>query len=356
MTTSTDEEITGLADRARAAQERWARVPIRERARLLLRFHDRILENESQVLNTIQSETGKSRQDAFGELYSLAGTARYYAFHGPGHLQEQHVRGALPGVTGARLGWRPHRLVGLITPWNYPFLLSIGDALPALLAGCGVLVKPSERTPLSAILGLQFLCEAGLDPDLVGLVQGGGTQGENVIGEVDYLAFTGSGKTGRKVAVACAHRMIGCSLELGGKNPMVVLEGSPIGNVVEALVAGACANAGQACIGVERVYVAASLHDEFLHKASERFRSLKVGWSTDWTIDLGSLISPDHLEKVYGHVTDAVEKGARVVTGGRKRPDLGPAFIDPTVLTDVSEDAMASREETFGPVISVYPV
>ncbi len=353
---STEDEIRAAATRARSAQAVWADTPIRQRARLLVNFHDRLFARETEVLNTIQSETGKSRKDAFGELCTLAGTARYYAYHGPRHLNERRLRGGIPLVTGSRVVWKPYPLTGFISPWNYPLLLSMGDMLPALVAGSAALLKPSERTPLSAELGRAILVQAGCDPDLVGIVHGGPNLTSSLIREVDYLAFTGGSKTGQAVRVAAATAMIDCSLELGGKNPMIVLSGTRVDQAVKSLVAAASTNAGQACIGIERVYVASSMYEEFLEKTATRMAAVRVDWSTEWDVDIGSLIGVDHLKTICRRIEDAVSRGARIMTGGKARPDLGPAFIAPTLLADVPPDALISREETFGPVVSVEPV
>lgn len=353
---SSPDEIRATAVRARSAQEKWASTPIRDRARLLVRFHDRLFDHESEVLDTIQSETGKSRKDAFGELCTLAGTARYYAFHGPRHLSERRLGGAIPLITKSRITWKPYPLTGFISPWNYPLLLSIGDILPALVAGSAVLLKPSEKTPLSAELGRALLVESGCDPDLIGMVHGDGNVASNLIGEIDFLAFTGGTTTGQAVRVAAAKLSVGCSLELGGKNPMIVLKGTPVDRAVRSLVTAATTNAGQACIGIERVYVASSLYEEFLEKAATRMTAVRMGWSTEWDIDIGSLISVDHLESIRKRIEDAVSRGARIVTGGNARPDLGPAFMEPTLLRDVPKTALIATEETFGPVVSVEPV
>ncbi len=356
VTVSTDEEIKFLASRARSAQKKWAEMAIRKRARLLIRFHDLLLSRESKVLDVIQSETGKSRKDAFGELSTLVGTARYYAYRGPAHVGERRFRGAIPWVTGSRVLWKPYPLVGFISPWNYPLLLGLGDILPALVAGSSALLKPSERTPLSAQLGRELLIEAGRDPDLIGLVHGDGQQASTLIHEVDYVAFTGGNRTGQIVRNAAAKRMIGCSLELGGKNPMIVLEGARVDEAARGLASAASTNSGQACIGIERVFVASSLYEQFLEKAAARMAEVKVGWSGEWDFDIGSLIGTDHLERILALIEDAVGRGATVVTGGRARPDLGPAFIEPTLLAEVPEDALISREEVLGPVVSVERV
>jgi len=349
-------ELASTGARARQAQQKWSRLSFRERAGIIARFHDRIIDRSAQILDAIQLETGKTRRDAFAEVVSVAGTARYYLTHGESILAFRKKRGAVPFITSSRLEHRPYGIVGLITPWNYPFLLSMGDALPALLAGNAVILKPSELTPLSAILGRELMVDSGLDPDLLGIAHGAGDVGGELIHHVDYIGFTGGSTTGRKVAMAAAERLIPCSLELGGKNPMIVLKGAPLREAAMGLLSGAFSNAGQTCISVERVYVEAPIFEEFSQIVATATKKLKLGWSPSWDLDVGSLIHAAHAEKVLGHIEEAVHGGARVLAGARQRPDLGPAFVEPTVLTRVSHRASISTQETFGPVISMYPV
>ena len=319
-------------------------------------FHDRLIDHSARILDTIQLETGKTRRDALAEVVTVAGTARYYLTHGKSILASRRKRGAVPLVTRSLVEHQPHGIVGLITPWNYPFLLSIGDALPALLAGNAVILKPSELTPLSAILGRELLVDSGLNPDLFGIVHGAGDVGQSLIQHVDYIGFTGGSATGRKVAVAAAERLIPCSLELGGKNPMIVLKGASLKAAAAGLLAGAFSNAGQTCISVERVYVESSIFEAFSNIVADESRKLSLGWSPSWDLDMGSLIHAAHADKVMGHIDEAVQGGARVLSGGQRRPDLGPAFVEPTVLSHVSQRSSISSQETFGPVISMYPV
>lgn len=349
-------EIAATAARARQAQQNWSKLPFSSRAKVIAGFHDRILDRSAQILDAIQLETGKTRRDAFAEVISVAGTARYYLSHGESILAARGKRGAVPLVTRSVLEHRPYGIVGLITPWNYPFLLTLGDALPALLAGNAVVIKPSELTPFSAILGMEFLVDSGLEPDLLSIVNGAGEVGSELIRHVDYIGFTGGSVTGRKVAVAAAERLIPFSLELGGKNPMIVLKGAPLKEAARGLLSGAFANAGQTCISVERVYVEASIFEEFSQIVADATTQIKLGWSPSWDLDMGSLIHADHAEKVMGHVDQAVQGGARVLAGGRRRTDLGPAFVEPTVLTHVNHRSSISTQETFGPVVSMYPV
>jgi succinate-semialdehyde dehydrogenase/glutarate-semialdehyde dehydrogenase len=342
--------------RARDAQRNWKQLRFADRAGVIRRFHDLILDRRETILDTIQSETGKARRDALAEIATVAGTARYYLSHGAQHLQSRRRSSAVPAITSAEVVYKPHGLVGLITPWNYPFLLGIADALPALLAGNAVLIKPSELTPLSAVLARDLLVECGLDSNLLAVLHGAGEAGTELIRHVDYVGFTGGTVTGRKVAVAAAERLIPFSLELGGKNPMIVLEGAPLDAVAAGLIAGAFSNSGQTCISVERVYVQESVYDEFAHRLTAKTAALKLGWSKSWDIDIGSMISREHAEKVLKRVGRAVGEGAQVLSGGKSRRDLGAAFVEPTILANVTDSMPISREETFGPVVALYPV
>jgi succinate-semialdehyde dehydrogenase/glutarate-semialdehyde dehydrogenase len=323
---------------------------------VVARFHDLALDQSGKVLDTVQSETGKSRRDALAELVTVAGTARYYLSHGEGFLAARRKRGAIPLITRSVLQHRAHGLVGLITPWNYPFLLPVGDAIPALLAGNAVMIKPSEVTPLSALLGKALFLESGLDPNLLNIVQGGPEIGAGLIRHVDYVAFTGGTATGRKVAMAAAERLIPFSLELGGKNPMVVLKEAPLEQAAAALVAGAFANAGQTCIAIERVYVETPVFDRFAKLVADGASQIKVGWSQSFDLDMGSMIHPAHAAKVQQRIDAAVRAGASVLAGARRRSDLGDAFVEPTVLTQVRSKDEIAVEETFGPVVTLHPV
>jgi succinate-semialdehyde dehydrogenase / glutarate-semialdehyde dehydrogenase len=350
----TASQLVDVAGGARTAQRSWRKTSYPERARIIARFHDLALERSPKVLDTIQSETGKSRRDALAELVTVAGTARYYLAHGERFLAERRRRGAIPIVTQSVLAYRPHGLVGLITPWNYPFLLTVGDAIPALLAGNAVLIKPSEVTPLSASYGRSLLIESGLDPDLLIIVHGGPEIATDLIRLVDYIAFTGGTVTGRKVALAAAERLIPFSLELGGKNPMIVLRDAPLDQAAAALVAGAFANAGQTCIAIERVYVAAPVFDKFAALVTDN--TGKIGWSQSFDMDMGSMIHAEHAAKVQSKIDSAIRAGARVLVGARRRSDLGNAFIEPTVLAQVDRQDTIAVEETFGPVVSLHRV
>ncbi|HMF01837.1 MAG TPA: succinic semialdehyde dehydrogenase, partial [Terriglobia bacterium] len=349
-------DVSRALSPAREAQHRWRQLSLAARARVVRRFHDLVLDERNRILDTIQSESGKARRDAFAEIVTVAGTARYYLANAADYLKVKRRQPAVPAITSAEIVYKPHGIVGLITPWNYPFLLGIADAIPALLAGNAVLVKPSELTPLSANCARELFIESGLDPNLLHVFHGGADVATDVIRYVDYVAFTGGVNTGRKVAIAASERLIPFSLELGGKNPMVVLQGASLENAATGLMVGAFSNSGQTCISVERAYVQEQVYEEFMRRLIEMTRALKLGWSRSWDVDMGSLINADHAGKVLNRIERAVDEGARIATGGKLRPDLGPAFIEPTILTNATDAMPISKEETFGPVVTVYPV
>ncbi|MBC7461912.1 MAG: aldehyde dehydrogenase family protein [Thermoleophilia bacterium] len=354
---ASESDVDAAFVRARAAQAAWAGHAARERARLLLRFHDVLLRRMDDVLDVIQSETGKARRDALTEVMAVASVAREYGLRGPRILKPQRRRGGIPILTSSRVHRVPYPVVGVISPWNYPFLLSIGDAIAALVAGSAVVIKPAELAPLSAVLARRLLVDAGMPPELVQLVQGSGEQvGGWLIERADYVCFTGSTRVGRIVAEAAGRRLVPCSLELGGKNPAIVTADADLDDVVEGLVAGAFANSGQSCISLERAYVERGIYEPLVAALSARTRGLTLATSDGWRTDVGSLVGTDHAGKVAEQVARAIADGAIAVAGGQPRPDLGPAVFEPTVLTNVPDATPLAREETFGPVIALYPV
>ena len=352
----TPEDVTYAFERARTAQEAWAARPFHERARVLARFHDVVLDHKTEALDIIQLESGKARLHAFEEVMDVALVSRYYAYHGEAAIDRERRDGFLPGLTRVEVNHVPVGVVGIIAPWNYPLTMAITDALPALLAGNAVVVKPSETTPFSALLAADLLDEAGLPRDLLHIVPGdGSTLGPTLIGEADYLHFTGSTETGRIVAKQAAEHLIGCSLELGGKNPMIVLDDADIEKAVEGAVRGVFSNSGQLCISIERLYVQRPIYRQFMDRFVERVNEMRVEAGYAWDIDMGSIISQDQLDKITSHVEDAVARGATVAAGGHALPDVGPLFYAPTILENVPPEADLFDAETFGPVVAVYP-
>jgi succinate-semialdehyde dehydrogenase/glutarate-semialdehyde dehydrogenase len=350
-------DVSAAVTRAREAQQSWAERPVAERAAVLSRYHDRVLAHREELLDLMQLESGKARQDALEELLDVATNARYYASEGPGMLTSERRRGAIPLLTKTVEHRHPVGVVGVISPWNYPLTLAVSDALPALLAGNAVVLKPDEHTPFTALRAVELLREAGLPDDLFQVVTGRGPDlGEPLISSVDFLQFTGSSEVGRIVAAQAGEHLIDCSLELGGKNPMLVLPDADVGAAAEGAVRGSFTTAGQLCISFERIYVHESVFDDFCDEFVERTRRLTLGGSLDYDPDVGSMLSAEQVEKTERHVDDAVAEGATLLTGGRRREDLGPHFFEPTVLTDVLDSATLFDEETFGPVAAVYEV
>jgi succinate-semialdehyde dehydrogenase/glutarate-semialdehyde dehydrogenase len=351
-----EDDVSVAVDRARAAQPSWAALSFSQRAGVFLRFHDLLLARQDEILDLIQLENGKARAHAFEEVMDTAVVARYYARRAKRFLSPKRRMGALPLLTQTHERRVPVGVAGFIVPWNYPFNLGMTDAIPALLAGNAVVLKPDPQTSLTALWGINLLYEAGLPKDVALVVTGDGPAAGGAIAKfVDFVMFTGSGRTGRTVATQAAERLIGCSLELGGKNPMIVLADADLDAAADGAVRGCFVGAGQVCISIERIYVEQPAYREFLDKFAARTRAVKLGAAFDYSMDVGSMTSERQVQTAEAHVADALAKGATAITGGRRRPDLGPLFYEPTILTGVREGMILFAEETFGPVVSVYP-
>lgn len=350
------EDVASAVVSARGAQREWTRTSVARRGEILLAFHDLLLARQEQVLDLIQWETGKARYHAWQEVAQVAAIARHYARRARHYLAPRRVRGMVPGLTKVREVRVPKGVVGVISPWNYPLYLGAGDVLPALLAGNAVVSKADSQTPLTLLWTRALMAEAGLPDDLWQIVTGSGSVvGTALTDAVDFVCFTGSTATGRTVAERAARRLIGASLELGGKNPLIVREDADIAAAAAGTAAAAFANTGQMCIHIERVYVHEKVYDAFRDELVRVTRALRLGQSYDYSVDIGPLVSPARLAAVQAHIDDAAGKGATVLAGGRPRPDLGPLCFEPTILEGVTPDMAVFGEETFGPVISLYP-
>ncbi|HEX7740639.1 MAG TPA: succinic semialdehyde dehydrogenase [Marmoricola sp.] len=350
-------DVAEAAARGRVAQEAWAARPISERAAILVRFAQLVLKDRDRLIDVVQWETGKSRVHATIELLGLPAVTAHYASNAASYLGEHKAASGTPGVVRARVAHRPKGLIGVIAPWNYPLFLAVGDVIPALIAGNAVISKADSQAPLSLLAARALAEDAGLPDDVWQVVAGRGSRiGPALIEHVDHLAFTGSTETGRALAAECGRRLIGASMELGGKNPMIVRADADIDAAVTGAVQACFSNAGQVCIGIERIYVHESRFDEFVAALGGATQKITLGASYDFTHEMGSLTSAEQLEVTRAHIEDAVAKGARVVAGGKARPDLGPYFHEPTVLVDVTPEMELFAAETFGPVVSVYPV
>ena len=353
----TAEDVEAAADAARRAQRDWGHRPATDASKVLLRFAKLLLARQDEVLDLIQLENGKARRHAFEEIIDIAQVSRYYARTAPRYLQPHRRAGAFPALTQTWEYHHPKGVVGVISPWNYPLTLGISDALPALAAGNAVIAKPDSQTPYTALWAAELLEEAGLPPGVLQVVTGSGQElGTPVIEQSDFLMFTGSTQVGRAVAGQAAKRLIDYSMELGGKNAILILADAELGKTVPGAARAAFSNTGQLCISMERMYIDTAVWDQFVPRFVKATKSLRLGHSLDYKYDIGSLISAKQLDTVIRHVNDAVSKGATLLAGGKARPDIGPYFYEPTIVTGASPGMTLYAEETFGPVVSLYRV
>ncbi len=349
------DDVDAAFDAGRAIQPRWASTSVRDRAGMLLRLHDLVLAHQGELMDLIQLESGKTRKHAYDEVLHLALTARYYGRRLRHLAGSRRGVGVFPFITQITVHHVPKGVVGIISPWNYPLTMALADGLPAIAAGNVVVQKPDSQSPLTALAALELLRKAGVPADVWQMVSGAGSVvGTAIVHQADYICFTGSTATGTGIAKLAAERLVGYSLELGGKNPMIVLPGADVEKAAEGAVGACFSSAGQLCVSIERLYVHDSLYDDFRDAFVRRVAAMSLGASLDWDVDMGSLVSASQLETVTKHVEDAVANGATVLAGGKARPDLGPYFFEPTVLEDVTEAAECFAEETFGPLVSLY--
>jgi acyl-CoA reductase-like NAD-dependent aldehyde dehydrogenase len=345
------EEVAAAVRRARSAQPAWAALTFHQRGAALREASRRLARGREQLATTLMSETGKTREDAMLEVFSLAEALRFWAKKSESYLREERVRGKSPAVLGKRFSVKrlPLGVVGVIAPWNYPIVLGIGDAAPALMAGNAVVIKPSEHTPLSTLAVAEILHETGVPEDAFIVATGAGATGAALVDVVDMIMFTGSTRTGRKVAARAGERLIPCSLELGGKDPMIVCADADLERAANAAVTYGFLHAGQICMSVERVYVEEPAYDDFVARVTEKTRSLSL------EDDTGAMTFPPQMDVVEQHVSDALAKGATAVTGGRRREGAG-RWYEPTVLVDVDHSMQCMTEETFGPTLPIMRV
>ena len=352
-------EVADLALRGRAAQPAWEALGFEGRGRVLRRCRKWLLDQGERVAGTIVAETGKTWEDALvTELGYTASALGHWARHAPKYLADERVRSSSPFVLGRKLvvRYEPLGLVGVIGPWNFPLINSFGDCVPALAAGNAVILKPSEITPLTSLLMEEMLRECGAPQGVFQVATGDGETGAALVDEVDYVMFTGSTATGRTVMARAAETLTPVGLELGGKDPMIVLRDADVDRAAHAAAYYSMCNGGQVCIAIERVYVEAPVYDEFVGKVADEVRRLRQGPPTaPGEVEVGAVIFPPQLELIEDHVRDAVEKGARVLVGGHARRD-GGRYFEPTVLVDVDHSMKAMTEETFGPTLPVMRV
>ncbi len=358
ITVDSPEVVAATVARVRGNQAEWEALGIEGRYRWLGQLRDWLLDNQERVLDTMQRETGKVRADASNEPAYLADLINFYGTKAAKFIGEESVRPHSPLLAGKKLRvqYRPHPVVGIISPWNFPLILALGDAIPAMQAGAAVVIKPSEFTPLGLIEVVEAWKREIGGPDVLDCVQGVGETGGALVDNVDFIQFTGSDRTGRKVMARAAETLTPVSLELGGKDPMIVLADADIDRAVNAAAWGGMMNSGQICISVERIYVEEPAYDEFVAKLGAEVGKLRQGAdSARDPKDVGAMTSPNQIAIVEDHVDDAIASGARALTGGKRVSGPGEYF-EPTVLVDVDHSMKVMRDETFGPVVGVMRV
>ncbi len=350
--------VQQTVERVRANQAEWESLGFKGRARWMGELRDWLLDNADRVTDIMQAETGKVRAEAANEAYYLADQINFYSANGGKFLSEEKVRGhsMLTASRKLRIRYRPYPVVGIISPWNFPLILSLGDAIPAMVAGAAVVMKPSEFTPL-AITEIVDAWRGEIGgPDIMAVVHGTADTASALIDESDYIGFTGSDRTGKLVMARAADTLTPVSLELSGKDPMLVLDGADIERAVKAATWGGMMNSGQICMSVERIYVEEPVYDTFVGKLAASVSELRQGPDgPEYSSDVGAMTSPQQIGIVAGQVSEAIEHGARALVGGRHLDRKGD-YYEPTVLVDVNHSMRVMRDETFGPVVGVMKV
>src|SRR5215213_5997700 len=353
------DDVAGLVARARAAQPGWEALGFEGRTKVLRRMQKWVVDNADRIVETIVSETGKTHDDAFLNEILYGSTAfAFWAKHAAGYLADERVRSASPFVAGRKLvvRYRPLGVIGVIGPWNYPLTNSFGDCIPALAAGNAVVLKPSEVTPLTSQVLAEGMRACGLPEDVLLIATGGAETGAALVDEADMIMFTGSTATGKRIMERAARTLTPVSLELDGKDPMIVLADADLERATSAAAYYSMQNGGQTCISVERVYVEAPVYDAFVDGLTRKVASLRQGVSSgSASVDIGAVTFGPQLDVVDRHVQEARAQGARALTGGAGREGNG-RFYEPTVLVDVDHTMAAMTEETFGPVVPVMKV
>ena len=353
------DQVAATVERVRANQPAWEALGNKGRSEWLFKLRDWLLDNSDLIADTMQAESGKVRGEAGAETPYLVDLINFYAKKADKLIGEQKViaHSPLMAAKKLRVQYRPFPVVGVISPWNFPLILSLGDAIPALQAGAAVVIKPSEITPL----GVAEIVEAWKSeiggPDILDVVQGKGETGSALVDEVDFVQFTGSDRTAKLVLKQAAETLTPVSAELGGKDPMIVLEGANVERAVNAATWGSFANTGQVCMSVERLYVEAPVYDEFIERFTAEVSKLQQGVDgAEYGKDVGAMTFKPQTEIVESHVADARERGATIRTGGERLDMGGGDWYPPTVITEVDHSMKVMVDESFGPVVGVMKV
>lgn len=349
--------VPGAVARARTAQQAWAELGVDERCERLLRFRDALVDRADELIELLSRETGKPRQEALAhELLPLADAMTWHARHAARILAPRAIELHLLKHRKSVVVYEPRGVVGVISPWNFPLVIPLSDAFAALVTGSAVVLKPSEQTPLVALLAKRIWDGSGLPQDLLQVLPGAAETGRALIeAGVDELLFTGGVAAGRRVAAACGERLIPCVLELGGKAPLVVVDDVDVERAARAIVFGGFANSGQICISVERVYAHTGIYERLVDRVTELGAELRQGDPAGDAVDVGAMVLPAQLDHIEQLVADALARGAALRLGGRRHPGPG-CFFEPTLLADCDHEMRVMREEIFGPVVPFMPV
>ncbi len=351
------EDVKGAVQAAREAFLGWSALSFKDRASYLYRVRDLILDNREKIIDTICSETGKVRSDALVETLYVSDIIGFYGKRAKKFLRdEKRSTHLIMKTKRVYVSYTPKGVIGIIAPWNFPLMLTLGEAIPALMAGNAVVIKPSEAAPLTALLAQDIRKEARLPEDVLQVVTGYGDTGAALVEEVDMIAFTGSTAIGKKVIESAAKNLTPFTLELGGKDPMIVLKDADLERAANAAVWGGLFNTGQTCISLERIYVEEPAADDFISRVVDKVKTLRQGIDLNCDKDIGSMTLLKQVEIVERHIEDAVRKGARILIGGKRNTALKGYFFEPTVLVDVNHNMDIMKEETFGPVIPIMRV
>jgi acyl-CoA reductase-like NAD-dependent aldehyde dehydrogenase len=351
--------VEALVARARSAQPGWEALGFAGRAELMYELRYWLIKNRERVIRTVVEENGKTREDALlAELWYVCDALGFWAKNARKYLADERVRAHSPFLLGKKIVVRnrPLGVIGVIGPWNYPLTLGFGDAIPALMAGNSVVIKPSEVAPLATMMIAEGIEASGFPDDVMLVATGAGETGAALVDHADMIMFTGSTATGKKVMARAAERLIPVSLELGGKDPMIVLKDADLERAANTAVQWSMSNSGQICMAVERVYVEEPVYDEFVGKVVDKTRALRQGVPGEpGAVDVGAVTFPPQIEIVERHVRDAIDKGAQVLVGGKR--GAGPGrFFEPTVLTGVDHTMEIMTDETFGPTLPIMKV
>jgi acyl-CoA reductase-like NAD-dependent aldehyde dehydrogenase len=352
------ERVREVVARVRAAQPEWEAMGFAARKRWLESLRDWIFDHQDEIDDLMQEESGKVRADAALEAFYLLDAINFWSDRGPRWLTDELVTPHVPllRTRRAKIVYRPFPVVGVISPWNFPLILSLGDAIPALVAGCAVVIKPSELTPLTLMELVRAWKEDVGAPDVLDVVNGTGETGGALVDECDFMHFTGSERTGKIVMKRAADTLTPVSLELGGNDAMIVTKDADLERAANAAAVGGLLNTGQICLSIERVYVEEPIYDEFVEKLKQRVESVRQGADgRSYSAEVGAMTSPAQVEIVSDHVEDARQAGARILTGGKRKDGPGD-WYEPTLIADADQSMRVMREETFGPVIPVMKV